>query len=126
MIASAAGANVVAVDIAADKLDLARSVGAAAVVNARETRDVVEAIVEITGGGAHLSIDALGSPGTCFDSVSCLRKRGRHVQVGLMLGDHSHPSIPMDKVIARELEIVGSHGIQAYQYPAPFRDDPRR
>jgi alcohol dehydrogenase len=120
MIASAAGANVVAVDIAADKLDLARSVGAAAVVNARETRDVVEAIVEITGGGAHLSIDALGSPGTCFDSVSCLRKRGRHVQVGLMLGEHSRPSIPMDKVIARELEIVGSHGIQAYQYQRLF------
>jgi alcohol dehydrogenase len=120
MIASAAGANVVAVDIAADKLDLARSVGAAVVVNARETRDVVEAIVEITGGGAHLSIDALGSPGTCFDSVSCLRKRGRHVQVGLMLGEHSRPSIPMDKVIARELEIVGSHGIQAYQYQRLF------
>ena len=94
MIASAAGANVVAVDIAADKLDLARSVGAAAVVNARETRDVVEAIVEITGGGAHLSIDALGSPGTCFDSVSCLRKRGRHVQVGLCSASTVVPRFP--------------------------------
>ena len=120
MIASAAGADVVAVDVAEDKLDFARSVGAAAVVNARESEDVVERIIGITGGGAHLSIDALGSPGTCFNSISCLRKRGKHVQVGLLLGDDSRPAVPMDKVIARELEIIGSHGIQAYQYERIF------
>jgi alcohol dehydrogenase len=120
MIASAAGANVVAVDIADDKLDFARSIGATATLNARGAKDVVDGIMEITRGGAHLSIDALGSPATCFNSVACLRKRGRHVQVGLMLGDHSSSPIPMDKVIARELELVGSHGIQAYQYPRLF------
>ncbi len=120
MIASVAGANVVAVDIAQDKLALARELGATATVNAAESRDVVEAVVEITGGGAHLSIDALGSPGTCFNSISCLRKRGRHVQVGLMLGEQSRPAIPMDRVIARELEILGSHGIQAHRYPLLF------
>jgi alcohol dehydrogenase len=37
-----------------------------------------------------------------------------------MLGGHNHPAIPMDKVIARELEIYGSHGIQAYKYPLLF------
>jgi alcohol dehydrogenase len=120
MIASAAGATVVAVDIAEDKLSLARSLGAQATVNASGGVDVVEAVMEITGGGAHLSIDALGSPGTCFNSIACLRKRGRHVQVGLMLGGQNHPAIPMDRVIARELEILGSHGIQAYQYPRLF------
>ena len=120
MIASAAGANVVAVDIADDKLEIARSLGAAATLNASGSKDVVEEIMEITGGGAHVSVDALGSPSTCFNSIACLRKRGRHVQVGLMLGEHSHPAIPMDKVIARELELVGSHGIQAYRYPALF------
>jgi alcohol dehydrogenase len=117
MIASAAGARVVAVDIAADKLVLARKVGAEAVVDARAVASVVEAVVEVSGGGAHLSIDALGSPRTCYDSVACLRKRGRHVQVGLMLGGHNDAAIPMDKVIARELEILGSHGIQAHRYP---------
>ena len=120
MIANAVGASVVAVDIAEDKLALARSLGAASTVNGGEGRDVVESILEITGGGAHLSIDALGSPSTCFNSISCLRKRGRHVQVGLMLGGHNHPAIPMDRVISRELEILGSHGIQAYRYPPLF------
>jgi alcohol dehydrogenase len=120
MIASAAGARVVAVDIAEDKLELARKIGAEAVVDARAGKAVVEAVAEITGGGAHLSIDALGSPKTCYDSVACLRKRGRHVQVGLMLGGHNDAALPMDKVIARELEILGSHGIQAHRYPELF------
>jgi alcohol dehydrogenase len=38
------------------------------------------------------------------------------VQVGLMAGDDYHPAIPMELVIANELEIVGSHGMQAYEY----------
>ena len=67
--------------------------------------------------GAHVSIDALGSPDTCFNAIANLRKRGKHVQVGLMANDHRRPSIPMDKAIAHELEIYGSHGIQAYEYP---------
>jgi alcohol dehydrogenase len=53
-----------------------------------------------------------------FNSIANLRKRGRHVQVGLMLAEQSHPAVPMDKVIANELEIMGSHGIQAHKYPA--------
>ncbi len=118
MIAEAVGANVLAVDVADEKLNLARSVGAAAVLNAAGLADAADAVKDITDGGAHVSIDALGSPATCFNAISGLRKRGRHVQVGLMLGDHRHPAVPMDKVIADELEILGSHGIQAYRYPA--------
>ena len=117
MIAGAQGAHVIAVDISPDKLALAKSLGACAIVDARET-DVVQAILDLSGGGVHASIDALGSPVTCFNSIACLRKRGRHVQVGLMLGDHHHPDIPMDQVIAKELEILGSHGMQAHRYPA--------
>ncbi len=116
MISNALGANVVAVDIADDKLDLARSVGAIATVNATGSKDVVETVQRITRGGAHVSIDALGSPATCYNSVANLRKRGKHIQVGLMLADHSNSPLPMDKVIAYELEILGSHGIQAYKY----------
>lgn len=120
MIAAALGAQVVVVDIADDKLEFARSVGAAATVNEKQTGDVVAAVREITGGGAHVSIDALGSPTTCFNSVACLRKRGRHVQVGLLLADQSRPPLPMDRVVAHELEIFGSHGIQSHRYPAIF------
>jgi alcohol dehydrogenase len=118
MIAGALGANVVAVDIAEDKLALARSLGAAATVNATQVADVVEAVLEITQGGAHVSIDALGHPDTCFNSISNLRKRGKHIQVGLMLAEHSTPRIPMGKVIGNELEILGSHGMQAHRYDA--------
>ena len=100
----------VGIDIADDKLEFAKSVGAAAVVNAAKAKDAVEAVREITGGGAHVSIDALGSPTTCYNSIACLRKRGRHVQVGLLLAEERAPHVPMDKVVANELEIVGSKG----------------
>ena len=118
MIASAIGAQVVAIDISDDTLRLARALGAVATVNARQVADVTEAVIEITKGGAHVSLDALGHPTTCFHSISNLRKRGKHIQVGLMLAEQSTPAIPMSKVIAHELEILGSHGMQAHRYGA--------
>ena len=50
----------------------------------------------------------------CAASVAGLRKRGRHVQVGLL---PDPPRVPMDLVIARELELLGSHGMAARAYP---------
>jgi len=116
MIAAAFDAHVVAVDINEEALQLAKTIGAVATVNADSTASVVDEIRELTGGGAHLSIDALGSADTCYNSIANLRKRGRHVQIGLMAGDDYHPSIPMELVVANELKIVGSHGMQAYKY----------
>ena len=116
MIANALGANVVAVDIADDKLALAQRLGAVAVVNAKTVASVSEAVADITGGGAHVSLDALGHSETCMNSVLSLRRRGKHVQVGLMLGEHARAAVPMDRVVAHELEILGSHGMQAHRY----------
>ena len=116
MIADALGARVVAIDITEDKLDMARSVGASETVNARSVEDVVDAVRHCSGGGAHVSVDALGSPRTCFDSIASLRKRGKHIQVGILNTEHRHPAVPMDLVVAHELEILGSHGIQAFEY----------
>ncbi len=116
MIARALDARVIAVDITAEKLALARNCGAEIVLNAREVADVPGAIREVTEGGAHVSIDALGSPVTCRNSILSLRKRGRHIQVGLLLADQSDPPVPMSQVIARELEIRGTHGLQAREY----------
>ncbi|WP_412067472.1 zinc-dependent alcohol dehydrogenase family protein [Rubrivirga sp. IMCC43871] len=118
MIARAVGARVVAVDLSDEALALATQGGAIATVNARHVPDVVEAVVELTGGGAHVSLDALGHPETCVQSIRSLRKRGRHVQVGLLVADQRAPAIPMDRVVADELEIVGSHGMQAHRYDA--------
>ncbi|MBA8877762.1 zinc-dependent alcohol dehydrogenase family protein [Phyllobacterium myrsinacearum] len=118
MIATAMGANVIAIDLTEEKLAFARALGAVATVNGSGQKDIVGAVKELTKGGAHVSIDALGHPSTCFNSIANLRRRGRHVQVGLMLGEHARAPIPMDKVIAYELEILGSHGMQAFRYKA--------
>ncbi|WP_025886124.1 zinc-dependent alcohol dehydrogenase family protein [Asaia prunellae] len=116
MIASALGAQVIAIDIAESKLVRARELGACATVNSRMVPSVSEAIRDISRGGVHASIDALGSRETCYNSVCSLRRRGRHVQVGLMLGDDTRAEVPMAQIIAHELEIVGSHGMQAWRY----------
>ena len=116
MIANALGAQVVAVDITDEKLEFARSVGAAETVNVRSVENVVDAVRQCSDGGAHISMDALGSPRTCFDSIASLRKRGKHIQVGILNTEHRHPAVPMDLVVAHELEILGSHGIQAFEY----------
>ena len=79
--------------------------------------DVVAAVREATGGGAALSLDALGSATTCVDSVLCLRRRGRHVQVGLLPPAQGRPAVPMDLVVAHELQVLGSHGMAAHAYP---------
>ena len=118
MIARALGAQVIGIDIAQDKLDLARSIGAQEVLDAREHADIPAAVRDLTCGGAHVSIDALGNPQTCFNSVACLAKRGKHIQVGLLLAEQSRPALPMDQVLSKELEIIGSHGMQAHRYPA--------
>ena len=116
MIGVAMGANVIAIDIDDEKLKFAQALGATYTVNARTVPDVPAAIYDLTHGGAHVSVDALGSAITCKNSVLSLRKRGRHIQIGLMVDGDS--PIPMGAVIGKELEIIGSHGMQAHAYPA--------
>lgn len=115
MIGSALGARVVAVDVSAAALERARALGATAAVAADE--DVAAAVRDVTGGGAHVSVDAIGSAAAVVASMRCLRRRGRHVQIGLLFGPSATPPIPMDTVIAHELEIHGSHGMAAHEYP---------
>ncbi|MGW6643821.1 zinc-dependent alcohol dehydrogenase family protein [Streptomyces iakyrus] len=117
MIAAASGARVVAVDVSARALDLARRFGAAQCLDATAVPDTAAAVRELTGGGAHLSLDALGSPGTCAASVNGLRRRGRHVQVGLLPSPAGTTPVPMARAIALELELLGSHGMAAHSYP---------
>ena len=116
MIANALGAQVTAIDINNETLELAKQLGANSIINAKNS-NVVEAIKDITKGGAHVSMDALGSEITCLNSIASLKKRGKHIQVGLMTGNHKHLNIPMDRILADELEIIGSHGMQAHKYP---------
>lgn len=120
MIAKAVGANVIAVDVADGPLNLAAYLGASVTVNARDVDNVSGTIRDRTGGGTHVSIDAVGDASACFESVSCLRKQGMHIQAGLLVGTDRNTPVPFDRVVADELEIRGTHGIQAYRYPAIF------
>jgi D-arabinose 1-dehydrogenase-like Zn-dependent alcohol dehydrogenase len=115
LIGVALGARVLAVDVAAAALDRARALGAEHLVNATTDPDPAATIRRLTGEGAAVSIDALGSPETAAASVRCLRRRGRHVQAGLLLGGTT--PLPMDVVIGYELELYGSHGLAASGYP---------
>jgi D-arabinose 1-dehydrogenase-like Zn-dependent alcohol dehydrogenase len=114
-IAAAAGARVVAVDVSSEALALARRVGAEITVHGED--DVPAAVADLTGGGAHVSLDTLGAAVTCANSVRSLRPRGRHVQVGLLPPAQGRPEVPMDRVIALELAVLGSHGMAAHAYP---------
>lgn len=116
MIAAALGAQVIGVDIREEALEMARAVGATHVINGETAVDLPAEIADLSGGGAHVAIDALGITETCRNAVLSLRKRGRHVQVGYMAGDHRDTPIPMDRVMGYELEIIGSHGMQAHAY----------
>ncbi len=121
MVAAAAGARVVALDTSPAAREAALASGAEVVLDplaAASPADVAARVAEVTGGGAHVSLDALGSPATAVASVLGLRRRGRHVQVGLLLADAARPPLPMDRVVAWELELYGSHGMAAHEYPA--------
>jgi alcohol dehydrogenase len=117
MIAAAHGARVIAVDVSPAALEQARAFGAVEALDATRI-DAVPAVHDLTGGGARVSLDALGSVVTCQSSIRSLRRRGRHIQVGLMLAADDMPPLPMADVIAAELELVGSHGMPAHAYPA--------
>lgn len=118
-VAVAAGARVVASDISPAALERAATLGAQVVVM---DDDAVARVRAVTGGGAHVALDAFGSRVTSVASVASLRPRGRHVQVGLLLDDEAAPVIPMGRVIADELELLGSHGISVGEYAAMLDD----
>jgi alcohol dehydrogenase len=107
---------VVAVDLSDDKLAYAMRLGAVGCVNASSCDDIADAIRELSQGGAHVSVDAIGNAAVCWNSINSLRKRGKHIQIGLMVGGNARPEIPMGKVLSNKLEILGSHGMQAHRY----------
>jgi len=117
MIARAVGARVVAVDRNPEALAVAARLGADHTVLA-DGVDVPAAVADLTGGGCHVAVDAVGSEQTCADAILALRRRGRLAQVGLLPPVDGHPRVPMARVIGWELDLLGSHGMAAADYPA--------
>ena len=120
MIAAAAGARVVAVDPSPAARAAACELGAIVTVDPTGlTPDEVAAqVVDAADGPVAASLDALGHPDAAVASVLGLRRRGRHVQVGLLLAEQAFTALPMDRIVAWELEVYGSHGMAAHEYPA--------
>ncbi len=115
-IATALGARAIGIDLNPGNLKLAREMGAEAVIDARAT-DPVEAVMEITGGGAHVSVDALGITETCVNGIRSLRKGGRHLQIGITTKKEAgHIAVPIDLMVYRELSIVGTLGMAPHRY----------
>jgi propanol-preferring alcohol dehydrogenase len=114
-IAASLGARVIAVGRSPEKLAKARQEGAEAAVQAGP--GAAAEIVELTKGGAAVTVDALGSSETTLPALQALAKGGRHVQVGLTgPADAGSISIPMDLVVFNELRILGSLGCPIASY----------
>jgi alcohol dehydrogenase len=119
LIGQAMGARILAVDINDEALRMASSLGANVTLNPASVEDVALAVREITGGGAHVSVDGLGVTATITNSLRSLRKLGRHVQIGQPLGKHAAPSLPLlETVYARQIAILGTRGIAASRFSA--------
>ena len=116
MIAKAFGARVIAIDISPVALTKAKQSGADYLINSQST-DVLAEIQEITGSGAEVAVDALGSQLTSSQSILSLRRQGRHLQLGLLPTPDGLTAEPMARVIAYELDLLGSHGMAAADYP---------
>ena len=121
MVAASRGATVLAVDVSPESLALAASLGASTTLDAREV-DVPVAVREVTSGGADVSIDAIGHESVVLQALQGLRTRGRHVQIGLLAAGDAPLSDLMGAVIAGELQVLGSHGMAAHEYP-PMMDE---
>lgn len=113
----ALGARVVVVDVVPERLAHAVSLGAEAAVDAHEG-EVAARIVAITGGGAHVSVEALGIEATLNASVDCLRPLGRHVQIGLPTGHTARMEINLNAVYMKQLALYGSRGMPSWRYPS--------
>ena len=117
LIGRALGARVVVVDVVPERLAHALSLGAEVAVDARGG-DVAAQIIAATGGGAHVSVEALGIEATTNGSLECLRPMGRHVQVGLPTGHTARMQINMNAVYMKQLALYGTRGMPSWRYPS--------
>lgn len=117
LLGRAFGARVIVVDVVQEKLDYARKLGADAVVDAGRGNSA-EAVRELSGGGAHVAIEALGIEATTVAAMTCLRKFGRMVQIGMPTGENARMNLPMDALYSGQLSLLGTRGMPSWRYPA--------
>jgi propanol-preferring alcohol dehydrogenase len=105
--AKAAGAHVIAVDLGAEKVALARRMGADFAIDAEVEANVPARIASLTGEGADVVFELVGTTQTMRLAAAMLRRRGRMVMVGYTAETFQiHPV----ELIVRELSVMGSVG----------------
>jgi propanol-preferring alcohol dehydrogenase len=113
-IAQAVGAKVIAVDIVEQKLKWAADLGAQVTLNSQQIERIDKEIRKLTGGGVDVAFECIGNPVVQSQSFNSLRTGGRFVVVGFA----SKPmTLNTGKVMYREMEIIGSLGCRAVDYP---------
>lgn len=113
-VASALGAEVTAVDVIDSKLELAVELGAAHTMNSSQVERIDKEIRKLTGGGADVAFEAIGLPVTQEQAFASIRTGGRFVVVGFSA---KPMQLNSGRVMFRELEVVGSLGCRAVDYP---------
>lgn len=113
-LAAAVGARVIAVDVAAGKLEWARTLGAEETIDASQVERVDKAVRKLTGSGADVAFEAIGKAPTQETAFNCLRTGGRLVLVG-----YSPDTMTLNagRVMFREIDVVGSLGCRPVDYP---------
>ncbi len=115
-------APIVVVDVARDKLDLAQSLGATDVVDASQVppEELVGTLQALTGGGAEVAVDAVGSPVTMAQAFAALRPGGTVIAVGLS-STSAAAAVPINELVQQQKHLVGS----LYGSANPSLDLPR-
>jgi 6-hydroxycyclohex-1-ene-1-carbonyl-CoA dehydrogenase len=117
-IAAAAGGRVVAIDQVDRKLEMARNIGASAVIDARTSGDVAKAVRRATDGGADVCFEAIGRPATIRQAFDSVRTGGRLVVVGYAAEE---VPLPVSRVLFGVVTVLGSLGCRPADYPPLIR-----
>ncbi len=112
--AAAAGGRVIAVDLLDEKLEWAKRLGAVAVINSSQVERVDKEIRKLSGGGVDVAFEAIGLPVTQEAAFASTRNGGRLVLVGYSA---KPMTLNSGRTMYREMEIVGSLGCPASEYP---------
>jgi S-(hydroxymethyl)glutathione dehydrogenase/alcohol dehydrogenase len=116
-----AGAGViVAVDMAENKLELAKQFGATHVINAAKEENLVKTVKKLTGGGADYAFECIGLGKTVEQAFRCLRKGGTALVVGVARGD-DNTALKTASITFEEKTLTGSY----YGSARPREDFPR-
>jgi len=104
--------QIIAIDLDDSRLELAEQLGATAAINSKQP-NAVKSVLELTSGGAHHAFEVVGASVTVNMAIDCVRKGAAVTLVGNLSPE---VTMPLQKVVTRELTLFGSCAING-EYP---------